>query len=830
MAVVDDKTPRLGLLLPFTDNFLQDDVERLRDTFGLLDVLVVTRDKTTGKIADDMLSSVIAKLDAQGKLLTAQIPSSVVQKGPDGKIDASLMPSIAVVDTFPVPNEASMLGLQCERGDIAIREDLGKTFILTQMPPSVLSNWRELTSTNVTSVNGQTGAITGLAKSGVNNDITGLNALSGPLRLGGDAAGDYDAVTLKQLRAASGGAGGASMNGVMNNFIGAVEWFNGSRAKLPAGYIAADGQLLFRDDLPDLWAAIDSGMLISVSESSWMNSGDAGAGNKNRGRYSTGDGSTSFRVPDLNGSSADGVPAAFLRGDAAGRLSSLGAVGQMFQNGAPNITGAVGSGAISSGAWLAPVPIGNNDKSLYVFKSPGAQMAVSTGTGIVSENNYISLDASRSSPAYGRLGTDEVRPNYAVGIWIIRASGTFTAQHTNFNVINGDTTAPATGTVVGGGVLSSIYQIAGATAYKAEFYSDNKYGQYNRATIASEDVQGGTNRGTLSVDNNGQVTTSARTVNAGVSVGKLTAQLAGQIPNPDIPQLDTCIFYSGDNSAAPSIGKPFNYWMGLNLSEGYHTGFTGNYFQQAFPVAVDAAPKFRVRMANPSPRFTNWYSYLAQDTTTKTTQLDAYQGGWSEPKNGRAPLWLKTVSNNSGGFVPALSFGSASGDNGTNYPIRTTLGLISRGVAQWPDAVLRMDGDSQWYGNYYFSMGGRIYGDNAIDQNNASQAAWEFQKNALSDEQFKSDIKPYDGVRSLDNINALQMKTFRYTIEAMKPGTVRRGVIAQQAQQVDPEYVHVVKTPNSVETLTLDSNVLLLDALAAIQVLTRRIAVLEAKK
>lgn len=98
MAVVDDKTPRLGLLLPFTDNFLQDDVERLRDTFGLLDVLVVTRDKTTGKIADDMLSAVIAKLDAQGKLLTAQIPSSVVQKGPDGKIDASLMPSIAVGD------------------------------------------------------------------------------------------------------------------------------------------------------------------------------------------------------------------------------------------------------------------------------------------------------------------------------------------------------------------------------------------------------------------------------------------------------------------------------------------------------------------------------------------------------------------------------------------------------------------------------------------------------------------------------------------------------------------------------------------------------------
>lgn len=200
MAIVDKKTPRLGLLLPNADNFLQDDVERLIQSFDLLDVLVVMRDQTTGKIADDQLSEVIARLDAQGKIATSALPSSVVQKGADGKIDASVLPSIAIIDSFPVPNEASMLGLQCERGDIAIRTDLGRSFILTDLPPSKLSNWRELTSTNVTSVNGQVGAITGLAKAGVNDDITQLTALSGPLRLGGDAVGDYDAVTMRQLR------------------------------------------------------------------------------------------------------------------------------------------------------------------------------------------------------------------------------------------------------------------------------------------------------------------------------------------------------------------------------------------------------------------------------------------------------------------------------------------------------------------------------------------------------------------------------------------------------------------------------------------------------
>lgn len=86
MALVDQKTPRLGLLLPNADNFLQDDVERLIQSFDLLDVLVVTRDQTTGKIADDQLSEVIARLDAQGKIATSALPSSVVQKGADGNI------------------------------------------------------------------------------------------------------------------------------------------------------------------------------------------------------------------------------------------------------------------------------------------------------------------------------------------------------------------------------------------------------------------------------------------------------------------------------------------------------------------------------------------------------------------------------------------------------------------------------------------------------------------------------------------------------------------------------------------------------------------------
>lgn len=495
MAIKDDKTPRLGLLLPFTDNFLQDDVERLRETLNLLDVLVVVRDKDTGKIADDELSAVIARLDNNGKLVKTQIPDSVVQKGADGKIDASLMPSIAVVDTFPVPNEPAMLGLTCERGDIAIRQDLGKTFILTQMPPSTLSNWRELTSTNVTSVNGKTGAVTGLAGAGANNDITSLNALSGPLRLGGDGAGDYDAVTMRQLRASSGGAGGASMNGVMNNFIGAVEWFNGSRARLPAGYIPADGQEVSQTDpaTADLYAAVNAGLYITVSEAAWQDSGTAGLRGGNRGAYVKESSAGKFRVPDLNGARPDGLTpgANFLRGDAGGMLSGeIGGVGAVNYNAAPNITGFMPGVIVSSYETAAKGAFsGSGSQDAITKQGLLASINVEAGTTGYTASGYgYQFNAYNSNQAYGR--GSEVRPNSVTGIWIIRASGTFQAQNTSFAVLNGDTAQPAAGTLVKGGQVATQYQVGGITRSFATLQSQQLWGTAYNSAMLSVGVNG----------------------------------------------------------------------------------------------------------------------------------------------------------------------------------------------------------------------------------------------------------------------------------------------------------------------------------------------------
>jgi len=79
-----------------------------------------------------------------------------------GKIPAAQLPAIAITDTFPVANQAAMLALTAEVGDIAVRTDLNKSFILRVAGPTVLANWQELLTptSGVTSVNTLTGAVT----------------------------------------------------------------------------------------------------------------------------------------------------------------------------------------------------------------------------------------------------------------------------------------------------------------------------------------------------------------------------------------------------------------------------------------------------------------------------------------------------------------------------------------------------------------------------------------------------------------------------------------------------------------------------------------------
>ncbi len=103
-------------------------------------------------------------------LVTGAIQSSekgaangVATLNASGKIPNSQIPAIAITDTYVVASQAAMLALSlAETGDVAVRTDVNKSFILAGTTFSVLADWQELlTPTSaVVSVNGQTGTVT----------------------------------------------------------------------------------------------------------------------------------------------------------------------------------------------------------------------------------------------------------------------------------------------------------------------------------------------------------------------------------------------------------------------------------------------------------------------------------------------------------------------------------------------------------------------------------------------------------------------------------------------------------------------------------------------
>jgi hypothetical protein len=132
-----------------------------------------------------------------------------------GLIPTNQLPALAITETFVVVSQAAMLALTAQTGDVAVRTDVNKSFILTASPASTLGNWQELLTPtdSVLSVDGLTGAV---SLSG-----TYLNATTGTL-LGNLAAGgfkvtglgtptsDADAATKVYVDAVAGSASAAA--------------------------------------------------------------------------------------------------------------------------------------------------------------------------------------------------------------------------------------------------------------------------------------------------------------------------------------------------------------------------------------------------------------------------------------------------------------------------------------------------------------------------------------------------------------------------------------------------------------------------------------------
>ena len=328
------------------------------------------------------------------------------------------------------------------------------------------------------------GRTIGVNRTGINSDIkqfTQKVTFQQPVTIA-DGVGDYDAVTMRQLRNSGGGSGGATMNGIMNYGIGTPH-MAASRALIHPYDVTLDGQLLERAKYPELW--VFAQMLTPIDDSDWL------ADPSQRGKYSLGDGTTTFRVPDWNGVQDGSIEGLFFRG---GKTSASDMT--VALNSAPNITASLDNTyAGTRGIHFSP-----SGAFAGGTVTPATNLTALAASG--DAYGRITFDASRSSAVYGRNNSAEIVPNKVSGVWVVRANGAFIAANTSWSVINGDSAAPGTGTAIKGGEVRSDYNIGDSMYIRSSMRADGNYGKRGGGVWRIEDFKGKSNEIQFNMDTN----------------------------------------------------------------------------------------------------------------------------------------------------------------------------------------------------------------------------------------------------------------------------------------------------------------------------------------
>ncbi|WP_273823015.1 hypothetical protein [Pseudomonas asplenii] len=180
-------------------------------------------------------------------------------------------------------------------------------------------------------------------------------------------------------------AGGAGMP------VGTLYVHMGPADKIPAGMLPLNGQFVDRGTWPQLWAKYNSGELLMTTEANWS------ADPLIRGQATPGNGTNTFRLPDLNGVQPGSIGGVFVRGSNSGapgpgymRMDQF----QGFRMGIWAATGGAGSGSFNI--------------------TNGYATAAVSGQAQAEARNFIT-DGTNGTP---RVGT-ETRPKEVTYTWCI---------------------------------------------------------------------------------------------------------------------------------------------------------------------------------------------------------------------------------------------------------------------------------------------------------------------------------------------------------------------------------------------------------------------------
>lgn len=209
--------------------------------------------------------------------------------------------------------------------------------------------------------------------------------------------------------------------------VGVVKFWGGVRTYIPKHNLPPDGQILNRADYPKLWELLSAGGLPMITDSAWL------ATPTKRTSFSSGNGATTFRMPDYNGKSENAIGSVTLRGDGASSAGESGVI-QDSQNASHTHTATVSSNGIHT---HGVTDSGHTHNTQVGFNNGGdgwGDGAIDTGNAytFVTAGQVGSVTWSGSNigiqqsgdhnhvVTIANSGGTEARAKVATGVWVMR--------------------------------------------------------------------------------------------------------------------------------------------------------------------------------------------------------------------------------------------------------------------------------------------------------------------------------------------------------------------------------------------------------------------------
>ena len=236
------------------------------------------------------------------------VANGIAELDGSGLVPTHHLPALAITNTSVVNSQANMLALTAQVGDIAVRTDVNKSFILTATPASTLGNWQELLSPTdaVLSVDGSTGAISlsGTYLNRTSGQLLGaLDANTFKITNLGTPSSNADAATKAYVDTVAGSAtaAAASAAAAATTYDNFDDRYLGSKSTAPS--VDNDGDALLEGAI--YWNSVDNAM-YAWTGTEWGSISSTAA--IYRYRFNASGGETSVSGTDANGLTLSYIP------------------------------------------------------------------------------------------------------------------------------------------------------------------------------------------------------------------------------------------------------------------------------------------------------------------------------------------------------------------------------------------------------------------------------------------------------------------------------------------------------------------------------------------